>query len=179
MELRDELRDHLEQRLLNIPHRTYLWAYLVFDYLDPELRSNANRKGLKRTKKGIDELIDSLPENVSSAYEEILCKCTDEEMARRSLAIVPGAVRPLTVEEMNVAVNTKSSSKPKSLEDLDLEDEEDFKIALRDWCGLFISIYQNKVSFPHQTAREFLLPRIVPESTLPTQTWQWRASISL
>ncbi|KAK8134965.1 ankyrin repeat protein [Apiospora sp. TS-2023a] len=32
--LKDTLAAHMEQRLLEIPHRTYLWIYLIFDYLE-------------------------------------------------------------------------------------------------------------------------------------------------
>lgn len=35
-QLSTEIKDLLEQRLIEIPHRTYLWVYLVFDYLKSE-----------------------------------------------------------------------------------------------------------------------------------------------
>ncbi|PYH92883.1 hypothetical protein BO71DRAFT_456166 [Aspergillus ellipticus CBS 707.79] len=48
--LAGDIRDHLEKRLLQISHRTYLWVYLVFDYLE--------KQDFWRTKKGIDGPID-------------------------------------------------------------------------------------------------------------------------
>jgi hypothetical protein len=65
------------------------------------------------------------------------------------------AERPLKICEMNVAVNMNSQSK--SFEDIDLEDDADFKKRLRSFCGLFISVHHDKIYFLHQTAREFLL----------------------
>lgn len=59
--LQDDLKGHLKDRLLNVPHRTYPWVYLVFDFLEGS--------DFKRTKKGIDASIQTLPENVNEAYE--------------------------------------------------------------------------------------------------------------
>ena len=80
---------------------------------------------------------------------------------------------------MNVAVNIKSSPRSTSNEDLDLEEEKDFKHTLRNWCGLFISIYDSKVYFLHQTAREFLIPRLSSPESISAQDLKWYGSISL
>ena len=167
--LTTEIKDHLEQQLLKIPHRTYLWVYLVFDYL----KSHA----FKKTKNGIESTITTLPESVNEAYEGILSKSQDDRMVRRALCIVLAANRPLTLAEMNIAINLDASSR--SLERLDLETEEDFKGTLRSWCGLFISIYHGKVYFLHQTAREFLLPELSSSATIPRQHLHWHHSISI
>jgi len=153
MGLSPEIKSHLEQRLLEIPHRTYLWVYLVFDDLESD--------GFRKTNRGIDLAISTLPESVNGAYEKILSRSRDRKMVRKALSIVLAATRPLTLAEMNIAVNIDASLR---LEDLDLERQEDFQGTLRHWCGLFISVYHGKVYFLHQTAREFLL------SELSTQT---------
>ncbi len=157
-----------EQRLTNIPHRTYLWVYLVFDYLMSQ--------DFKKTKKGIESPITSLPESVNQAYEKILSKSRDSAVVRKALCVILVAQRPLTLAEMNCAVNADLSLR--SYEDLDLEEEKDFKARLRDWCGLFVSVYHDKVYFLHQTAREFL---IQPESAFPaaSSVLRWHRSITL
>lgn len=76
-------------------------------------------------------------------------------MVRKALSIMLLATRPLTLSEMNVAVNIDATSE--SVLDIDLEDENDFKTRFKSWCGLFISIHQGKLYFLHQTAQEFLL----------------------
>jgi hypothetical protein len=112
-----EIENHLEEKLLGIPHRTYLWVYLVFDYLKSQ--------DFKKTKKGIELPITTLPESVNQAYDKILSKSKNDGVVRKALCLVLAAARPLTLAEMNIAVNINSSSR--SMEDLDLETEDDFK----------------------------------------------------
>ncbi|RYO78317.1 hypothetical protein DL764_010131 [Monosporascus ibericus] len=165
-ELSDQLKGHLEDRLLKITHRTYLWVYLVFDYLKTE--------GFKKTPKGVESTIATLPKSINQAYERILNKSKEPEMVRKALSIILAARRPLTLSEMNVAVNIDSTSQ--SIHNLDLEEEGDFKSRLRSWCGLFVSIHHGKVYFLHQTAREFLLADLPSSTTIPTEL-QWHHSI--
>ena len=77
---------------------------------------------------------------------------------------------------MNVAVNIDNTSQ--SIHNLDLEEEEDFKLRLRSWCGLFVSIHHGKVYFLHQTAREFLLADLPSSTTVPREL-QWHNSITI
>jgi ankyrin repeat protein len=173
MNLKGEVKDHLTRRLLDMTHRTYLWVYLVFDYLETS--------DIKRTNKGIDCAIITLPKNVNEAYERILSKSKKHATVRKVLSLILAACRPLTLAEMNVAVNTDSSTR--SIRDLDLEEEEDFKSHLRSWCGLFVSIHHDQVYLLHQTAREFLLAPLSPQSTrgagpLLTSPKGWKQSIN-
>ncbi|KAL4860327.1 hypothetical protein BDV12DRAFT_205201 [Aspergillus spectabilis] len=165
--LSDKLKDHLADKLLSIPHRTYLWVYLVFDYLEKEQ--------FKKTLKGIDQMIATMPTSIYAAYEQILTKSLQQvPMVRRALSMILAATRPLTISEMNIALEVDKSSK--SIHDLDIEEDTDFKSRLRNWCGLFVSIHNERVYFIHQTAREFLL---VQTPTLPTisQDPSWQHSI--
>jgi hypothetical protein len=59
---------------------------------------------------------------------------------------------------MSVAMEVDEQTK--SIDDLDLEQEYDFKSRLRSWCGLFVSVYHGRIYFLHQTAREFLLTEL-------------------
>jgi ankyrin repeat protein len=167
--LSEKLASHLEKELTDVPHRTYLWIYLVFDELE--------RADFKKTEKGIDAAIATLPKTVNAAYESILerNKHKDRPIVRRALCIILAAFQPLTIEEMNIAVNMDISLK--SVRDLDLESDNDFQARLRSWCGLFVSIYHGKVYFLHQTAREFLLA----SQPLPLEAslhWRWHQSIT-
>ncbi|RYP21555.1 hypothetical protein DL765_002191 [Monosporascus sp. GIB2] len=164
--LSKEIKDHIAQRLLRVPHRTYLWVYLVFDYL--------KASDFKKTKRGIESIIVVLPESVNQAYEKILDKSKEPSMVRKALSIILAASRPLTLAEMNIAMNIDVSSR--SVKDVDLEGEEDFKLRLRSWCGLFVSIYHGRVYFLHQTAREFLLADLSP-ARVPSEP-RWHCSIT-
>ncbi|KJR84272.1 ankyrin repeat-containing protein [Sporothrix schenckii 1099-18] len=169
MKLPAQVRVRLTDNLLAVSHRTYLWIYMVFDHLETE--------SFKKTAKGVDAAIATLPKSVPEAYEQILNKSKNHREARKALAIVLAARRPLTLSEMNVAMNIQDDNVGhNAFDDLDLEDDEDFKHNLRSWCGLFLSVYHGKVYFLHQTAREFLLAD-QPTSPSPSNL-RWHHSIT-
>ncbi|KAH6855587.1 hypothetical protein B0I37DRAFT_301797, partial [Chaetomium sp. MPI-CAGE-AT-0009] len=152
LRLSKHIEGYLEQRLVNVGHRTYLWVYLVFDYLEAE--------GFQKTKTGVDLVLQNIPTTVNHAYEKILARHRGSPMAQKTLSIILAASRPLTVAEMNVAVSISVSSGSRDNPDtgrVELESEDDFRETLRRVCGLFVSIYHDRVYFLHQTAREFLL----------------------
>ncbi|ROT35327.1 ankyrin [Sodiomyces alkalinus F11] len=147
-----EVRDALQARLLATAHRTYLWLHLVWDELD---------NSSKRTKKAFLKKIDSLPSTVEGAYENILNihgRGRREEV-ETLLHIVVGARRPLTLSEMDVAFELATES-PGALrhEDLDL-DGDHLKSRIRELCGLFVFVSDNRVYLIHQTAKEFLVAK--------------------
>jgi ankyrin repeat protein len=168
MRLTNEVKNHLTDRLIRTEHRTYLWVYLVFD--------NIKTEGFKKTKKGIEEATKSLPRSVNEAYERILAKSGDQVTVRRALAMILAANRPLTLSELNLALEVNATTR--STQDLDLEEEEDFKSSLRSWCGLFVSVHHGKVYFLHQTAREFLLADSLQFTPIP-EGLQWQQSIAM
>ncbi|KAJ6438030.1 hypothetical protein O9K51_09452 [Purpureocillium lavendulum] len=164
--LSTQIKSHLEKRLKEVIHRTYLWVYLVFDYLENE--------DFKKTRDGVDEsTIAKLPGTVNQAYEQILNKSKDRPMVQKALSIILAASRPLTLSEMNIAVNIEHTSKA-----IDLEDEKDFQARLRSWCGLFVSIHRGKVYFLHQTGRDFLLADMVSPTAAPSGPL-WQQSIAI
>ncbi|KAK5991264.1 Ankyrin repeat domain-containing protein 50 [Cladobotryum mycophilum] len=165
--LAPQTKSHLETKLLKIEHRTYLWVYLIFDYLEEE--------HFKKTPNGIESAIATLPSSINQAYEQILNKSKKDGMVRKALSIILAASRPLKLSEMNIALNIEYTSK--SFQDLDLEDDEDFKSRLRSLCGLFVSVHQNCIYFLHQTAREFLLADLVSSTAIRSEL-RWYHSIS-
>ncbi|KAH7174197.1 uncharacterized protein B0J16DRAFT_180488 [Fusarium flagelliforme] len=163
-----QIKEHLEKKLQEATHRTYLWVYLVFDYLEKE--------GFKQTVKGLEFAIARLPTGVNEAYEQILNKTNKDPMVSKVLSIMLAASRPLTLSEMNVAVNV--DDKCQSINDIDLEDNEEFKSRLRSWSGLFVSIHQGSIYFLHQTAREFLLEDLESPTRIHSGL-QWHHSIPI
>lgn len=151
-----KIMSHLKKLLQETTHRTYLWVYLVFNYLDKE--------DFKMTIKGTTSAVATLPRSITAAYKKILNKSKDDPMVYKALSILLAARRPLTLAEMNIAVNLDGKLHY-SIHDLDLETKGDFKNRLRSWCGLFISVHYGKVYFLHQTAREFLLQDPVSPTT--------------
>lgn len=146
LELSNAVRSSLESGLLDIEHRTYLRVHLIFDVIE---------NSLTRTSKGLRELVRTLPDTVDKVYTAILERSTDKILARKLLHIVVAAVRPLTLQEMNVALAIQEGDT--SYEDLDLEPQTWFPTKVKNLCGLFVSVINSKIYLIHQTAKEFLM----------------------
>ncbi|GAP88947.1 putative ankyrin repeat protein [Rosellinia necatrix] len=163
------LKKHLKERLLNITHRTYLWLYLVFEYLESST--------IKSTTRGLDKaIIQNLPNTVEDAYEKILSRCPAQGETRKAMLTLLAASRPLTLGEMQIALGLNVNTR--TLEELDLEPDDKFKNRLRELCGLFVTVHDNKVYFLHQTVREFLLPLSPPSPSVSAAT-KWAHEFSM
>ena len=160
LELGESEQYTLERELLGMTHRTYLWLTLILDVIRNEI-------GL--TKKKLQRIIGTIPKTVEQAYEAILSRVNDQKRARKLLHIVVAAVRPLSLKEMNIALAIEDQHR--SYEDLDLEKEATFGTTIRNICGLFLHIMDQKVYLIHQTAKEFLL------ATDETHVRGWKHSL--
>ena len=164
--LEDSVRSSLEEDLLNITHRTYLWLKLIFDVISNQLIV---------TKKSLWKSVVTIPETVNEAYETILKRSPDPELAKKILHIVVSGVRPLTLKEMNVALAIEDHSR--SYEELDLEKESDFQTTIRNACGLFVSISNGEIHLIHQTAKDFLVYN--EDADEPSCPGIWKHSLNL
>ncbi|KFZ19805.1 hypothetical protein V501_00489 [Pseudogymnoascus sp. VKM F-4519 (FW-2642)] len=161
--LDDAERSSLEEEFLNITHRTYLWVKLIFDVIEQRLAI---------TKKRLREIVGTIPDTLNKAYEAILERSTNKMEARKLLHIVVSAIRPLTLQEMNIALAINQNSR--SQEDLDLEPDERFRITVRNLCGLFVTVVDSKIYLIHQTAKEFLVKN---NATPPSSLGIWKHSL--
>ena len=150
--LAPKVSDYLETRLLKTEHRTYLWLHLLWNII---------RKNLSGTKSGMDRLIDNLPDDTQGSYEVLLQKCPDPVFAKKVLQIVLVAARPLTLTEIDVALNVNEQTS--SYANLEQEGSSRLQEILPSRCGLMVSIIQSKVYFIHQTVKEFLLGKVGSE----------------
>ena len=175
--LNRRLQSVLLNKLKSVTNRTYLWLHLVLDEI---------RNGFESTQRELTQLIDTLPESVDEAYERILGRIrrsTQVAKARRLLQIVVAAVRPLTLQEINVALavdwDVKESGPRHSYHDLDLLDAPHITEQVRGGCGLFVSVYDSHVYLINQTAKEFLLVTGEAQTTCSDrQHLQWKRSFS-
>lgn len=117
----------------------------------------------------MSQLIDKLPASIQDAYEILLQRCRDPYFARKVFQIVLVAGRPLTLDEMDVAL--KVSEHTSSYADLELEGPSRMEDILLTRCSLIISIVQSKVYFIHQTVKDFLL-QIIGFEPPAGSTWQ-------
>ena len=156
----------LLEKLLGMENRTYLWLYLTF---------NAIEKKLEFKKHDIANIATSIPKKVEDAYTAILDKSEDQVRARKLLHIVLGATQPLTLQEINVAMNIEENCR--SYEDLDLWPLEQCEGIVKNICGLFLSVISSKVYLIHQTAKDFLVKHTndkastSPQGSAPSK-WQ-------
>ncbi|KAK0704509.1 hypothetical protein B0H67DRAFT_591559 [Lasiosphaeris hirsuta] len=163
----DSLRAEIKQKLRGegTPQYTYLWLRLIFELLD---KQNA------LPKKTWINLISGLPKTVNDAYESLLSKVNpiEQHAVRKLLSIVLCAKRPLTVDEANAALSVASDSTENS-DMMYMHDGNAFKKWVENHCGFFIQVYENRVQFIHQTAKEFL--------TDPTAGAgpEWRGSLGM
>ncbi|KAM6483960.1 ankyrin repeat-containing domain protein [Trichoderma sp. SZMC 28011] len=146
LKLRDDEQDLLLRKLMQVPNRTYLWVYLTLDLIEQDLDLDTDR---------IVRTTSHLPNTVEEAYERILSRSRDFEKAKKLLHIVVAAARPLTLNEMNLALTLRNDHRAYS--DLDLKSEERFREDVRDLCGLFIAVINSRIYLLHQTAKEFLV----------------------
>lgn len=104
--------------------------------------------------------MDQLPEDVPGAYEKLLSNVSsaDRRHVETLLRLIYVAKEPLSMSAANVAVNIRGKYSLDSLEDLGLSDKSAFKEWVINTCGFFITDYDGKLFFIHQTAKEFLSP---------------------
>ncbi|PYH64102.1 sex-determining protein fem-1 [Aspergillus vadensis CBS 113365] len=142
--------DFLEQQLTAVENRTYLWVSLALDVLEnmPDF-----------TKGKIQQAVQHLPATVDSAYERILNRSSDKEKAKVLLHMITAAVRPFTLEELSLAWAIHSNPDDTTLTSIcdDMEPKERFRKTLRDLCGHFVVVLDEKICLRHQTAKEFLV----------------------
>jgi ankyrin repeat protein len=166
LKLNNSERSNLEIELLGMTHRTYLWLTLIFDII---------RKMIRPTSRKLKAVVSNLPSTVYEAYEAILTRVEEDDrlQARKLLYIIIGTTRPLTLNEMNIALAIEDHHR--SYDDLkpDLDDEARFEVSVRHLCGLFVTVVDKKVYLIHQTAKEFLL------SKSEAATHGWKHSLTL
>ena len=170
--LTDEEEEKFKQGLQNIKQRTFLWATLIIPFIRD--RFNSLNKYLKA-------IIRTLPPTVEKEYQAILSKIKDfnRPTARKLLLILVGAARPLSLKELNIALAIEEHHK--SHEDLRLDPEKRFKITVRDLCGLFVTVIDQKAFLIHQTAKDFLLAQSLDSATgrqhSPELETRWQHSL--
>ncbi|KAK7531214.1 hypothetical protein IWX49DRAFT_512395, partial [Phyllosticta citricarpa] len=149
----DDLASYLKSRLLQFGCPTFLWLQLAFEMFGPSPGTNHTRS-IKRTKKGVDQMLKRLPTNLKDTYETALPLTPNAKYLHKALCIIIAARKPLVVRAMNLAIEI--SEQTESWDDIDCEDDQVFANRLVVvGCGL-ISTVNGIVFLRHLTVREFL-----------------------
>ncbi|KAK4223381.1 hypothetical protein QBC38DRAFT_425526 [Podospora fimiseda] len=147
--------------------RTYLYVKLLFDVIEMRMMD-----GLPRVPRGWVENFKTLPTTVTDAYLRFLHRVQESHRVdvRRMFQMVVASARPLTVREINIALNIRDC-KDGSKFGLGLQNEEAFKHWILDACKCFLDVYNGRVYFIHQTAKEFLLAEEGKTGTSAKPAW--------
>lgn len=159
------IRKKLENHLICNADRTFLWASLTIEMLE---------KSTKASESAFDEILENLPKSLDAMYEKILNQTPDQDEAILILQIIIAAFRPLTLDEINVAMSIRE--RHGTLKDLERDLEPCVERTLRNLCGLFIRAIGSKVYLVHQTGKEFLSGAL--HNTSPSQQ-VWKHCLSI
>lgn len=144
----------LETKLAQGADRTFLWASLVLETISklPSRKLSAVKSTLEDTPSDLDQL-----------YETALLDVEDHVAVTRMLQIVLAATRPLTLDEINMAMCISSTHR--TVQDLLQDLEPDMEYTVKQLGGFFLRIINLTVHLVHQTARDFLLVTTSMKST--------------
>ncbi|KEZ45553.1 hypothetical protein SAPIO_CDS1888 [Scedosporium apiospermum] len=126
-------RQRLSKQLKEMKNRTYLWLHLIFGIIKKRMSAYGKSSSILL-------LLESIPTEISEAYEEILRRNQDEKLTDTLLRIVLAAVEPLTLQEANIALTLAGKKLWRSIDELeeDMWPSEDFKRIIENATGLFI-----------------------------------------
>ncbi|KAL5089260.1 hypothetical protein Trisim1_005823 [Trichoderma cf. simile WF8] len=164
LKLNQNERHTLLEQLIRVPNRTYLWVYLILDFIESDINID---------KAGILEATTYIPKTVDEAYDRILSKSYDPKEAIRILHIIVAAGRALSLDELGFALSIRNHHR--SCNDVGIKREDRLRENIRDSCGLFVTIIHSKVYLLHQTAKEFLVHDsnlLSTNSTNPNLKWK-------
>lgn len=148
---RRKIANHLKQ----MGTRTYLTLHLIINIIE-QSPSDYSRES------DVEELLSGLPLEITDAYEKILSRVKNPQKTAALLQILLAATRPLTLEEANYALTIALAKKRfgtfQAVKAARWPVKE-FKKVVRNLSGLLIDVYDDKLSFIHLTAREFLITK--------------------
>ena len=150
----------LRRRLLENANGTFLWVSLVLDGLVG---------GDEVSDYDVQHMLTTLPKGLDEIYHSILEHSSNPHKARKVLNIIIAAIRPLSLEEMNIACAMDTEGQP----DLDQKLQPSIENTVKGICGLFVKVVNGHFYLIHQTAREFLLRPSNPDDS---QCGLWKHS---
>jgi ankyrin repeat protein len=152
----EALQEEIRLALIDGADGMFLWVSLIIDDLQ---KSTTTRPRIIREK------LKSLPKTLPGLYTDILLKIKfeDREYATTILRWVVWAVRPLTLQELTIAIAIKPDDT--SMSSLEGEMESDLTTVLRLLFGPMIDIRGDEVHLVHQSAKDFFRSSELPEGS--------------
>ncbi|KAH8676615.1 ankyrin repeat-containing domain protein [Tricladium varicosporioides] len=165
-------QDALMLKVRTVSEKTYLWLVLVVELL---------RKNLYDRTIPINRILEIIPKTVEEAFEANLnmINASKIDHMRRLLHILVAVERPLTIDELNIAMGIKIDSARH--DNLEPSPEYLYQEELEHICRPLIRIADGKVYLLHESLREYLISQ--PESNtslhkLGFRSESWKKSLS-
>ena len=162
-----QFKPSVQTELINGADRTHLWTSLVLKFLKDALINGVSEND-------IHSILDS--RDIYVLYIHMLRRSSNPVQARLLLQILLAAERPLTLDEMNIALSIKPSHQ--TLASIMSELKHPAENYIFSLCGHFIRIIRSKVYLVHQTAKEFFIDYSAAHSHSKHLGNAWQYSIS-
>lgn len=143
-----DLREYLMEALQSRADQTFLWIHLVLAALESSLVAS---------KESFATILSNTPASLQLTYRNFLTAIPEdhESVAARLLGLILGSIRPLTLDEINIAfsINWDHRDTKEVLSSCQIA----ISRTLLGILGPLVRISESRVSLIHQTAKEFLL----------------------
>jgi hypothetical protein len=138
----------LEYSLTTRADRSFVRTALMIELLFDAVRSGSSRNDL-------EDILEA--RDVDGIYFKLLCLggMGSRPETRKILLMILAAAKPLSVEQLNVAVSVVPETD--SIKDLRRGLKSDMERYVKYLCGNFVRVIRSTVFLVHETAREFLL----------------------
>ncbi|OCK76186.1 hypothetical protein K432DRAFT_437179 [Lepidopterella palustris CBS 459.81] len=145
---RPSTKEILEQKLYSKADNTFLWVSVVLQCLEESLLAS---------EKDFQKIIDSLPPDLETLYENFLAKIPshNQDLAVKILHILVGSSRYLTLEEISAVLAIDDSHR--TVADVEADCQPLIRRTIQGILGPLVRISESKVSLLHQSAKEFLV----------------------
>ena len=162
------LKSSVQTKLINGADRTHLWTSLILNLLKDALINAVSESD-------IQSILNS--RDIYDLYNHMLQRSSNPVQARLLLQILLAAARPLTLDEMNIALSITSSHQ--TLASVMSELKHPAENYIFSLCGHFIRVIRSEVYLVHQTAKELLVDDSMAQSHSSILASEWQNSISM
>jgi 3-deoxy-D-manno-octulosonate 8-phosphate phosphatase KdsC-like HAD superfamily phosphatase len=138
LQLQDSEKELLQNEISANENRTYLWAHLIFGVIDD---------AHFLTKSELRNTVSNLPQSVNEAYNQILNKSPKRALAKEVPPIIVAAERPLSLQEMVIALTINKHHRSYTELEPKLKLESRFPKTIREICELFVVILTQRSSY--------------------------------
>jgi ankyrin repeat protein len=148
----------LEKSLLSQAGETFLWVHMVLAWLESQLL---------RSKNILRDILTRIPPNLETTYLGFLTSIPPghEPAASKFLLLILGSSRPLSLEELNIAFTVQETHR--TLEDVSSDLQTAIQHTIQGILGPLVRASESRVSFVHQSVKDFLLQQAQIEDAPP------------